>query len=389
MKIGFNIRNFRSMLRSCLVKLGLLNIVRQILGRTSKKPIFPSTLATTSLVTTDLAISGTTDAAYAARLEAERQIFAGNLNVHDLPEIYHYWSNKHWLPQHQPFGFTCPDSFFCLYLEEQLDSPQTKSPVTFVSIGAGNCDTEIRLAEMLIKRGHHQFTIECVDLNSDMLDRGKHSAKQAGVVNNLAFAQADFNKWQPKHPYAGVIANQSLHHAEDLEHLFSSIKLALGDTGIFVTSDMIGRNGHMLWPEAMNVVREYWQELPNAYRYNQQLSRHEEMYEYWDCSKWGFEGIRAQDILPLLITNFHFEAFFGFANVIDPFIGRAFGHNFDVKKEWDREFIDRVSLRDQEEMRAGRVKPTHLLAAMRSTPVALQKFIPPFTPEFCVRLVDK
>jgi hypothetical protein len=31
----------------------------------------------------------------------------------------------------------------------------------------------------------------------------------------------------------------------------------------------------------------------------------------WDCSKVGFEGIRAQDILPLLVKNSRFEAFSG------------------------------------------------------------------------------
>jgi len=35
---------------------------------------------------------------------------------------------------------------------------------------------------------------------------------------------------------------------------------------------------------------------------------------YWDCSKQGFEGIRAQDILPLLVKKFSFRSFLGFGN---------------------------------------------------------------------------
>ena len=58
--------------------------------------------------------------------------------------------------------------------------------------------------------------------------------------------------------------------------------------------------------------------LPASYRFNQQLQRYEEIYLNYDCSVDGFEGIRSQDILPLLLQNFHFDVFVAFANVIDP-----------------------------------------------------------------------
>jgi len=135
-------------------------------------------------------------------------------------------------------------------------------------------------------------------------------------------------------------------------------------------------------------VHEYWRQLPPRYRYNRALKRYEELYENWDCSVESFEGIRAQDILPLLLEHFHFQFFFGCGNVIDPFVGRAFGHNFDPKQAWDREFIDRVHLRDEQEMAAGRIKPTHMLAVVgndRDRPTAFMK---PLSPKFCVRRPD-
>ena len=81
---------------------------------------------------------------------------------------------------------------------------------------------------------------------------------------------------------------------------------------------MIGRNGHQLWPEALEIVHEFWRQLPERYRYNRALKRYEELYENWDCSLESFEGIRAQDILPLLLEYFHFQLFVGCGNVIDP-----------------------------------------------------------------------
>jgi len=97
--------------------------------------------------------------------------------------------------------------------------------------------------------------------------------------------------------------------------------------------DMIGRNCHQRWPEALKEVHRFWKELPTEYRYNRQLNRHEELYDNWDCSIEGFEGICAQDILPLLLERFDFHLFIGFANVVYLFIDRGFGHNFNADQE--------------------------------------------------------
>ena len=96
-----------------------------------------------------------------------------------------------------------------------------------------------------------------------------------------------------------------------------------------MTDDMIGRNGHMRWPEALVILDGLWKELPNSYKYNHQLKRLEVQFDNWDCSKEAFEGIRSQDILPLLIKKFQFDLFLGFANVVDVFVDRSFGHQTD------------------------------------------------------------
>lgn len=320
---------------------------------------------------------------YAARLRAEQSTFEAQVNVHDLPAIYHYWSNKFLLPKLKAFGFSCPNSFYVMHLLKQLHTPN--GPSRFVSIGAGNCDTEVEVARMLRSAGATNFTIECLDINEDMLNRGRALATKQGLSEHFLFAGLDLNCWRPKGHYDAVIANQSLHHILELEKLFASIRDSMKPGGIFLTSDMIGRNGHQRWPEALEIVNEFWPELPESYRYNLQLRRHEATYLDWDCAQEGFEGIRAQDVLPLLAKNFYFEDFFVFANAIDPFIDRGFGHHFSPDREWDKAFIDRVHMADETAMTSGRVKPTHILAAMRLTPFEAMRYIPPFTPEFSIR----
>jgi SAM-dependent methyltransferase len=298
---------------------------------------------------------------YESRLRSEQDAYKDCLDVNNLPEIFHYWSNKYLGPKIAQFGFNHPDEFFALYLQRAADRG-VHSPPRFVSIGAGNCDTEVRVAKLLRNRGLGSFTIECIDINSAMLERGRQMAEGEGVSPFIVTTRADFNRWRPDRAYCAVVANQSLHHVLKLEHLLASISEALRPGGLFIAFDMIGRNGHQRWPEALEIVQEYWKELPHSYRFNQQLRRFEETFLDWDCSAEGFEGIRAQDILPLLVERFEFDLFVPFANVIDPFIDRAFGHNFDPRGEWDRAFIDRVHARDEYELRRGTIKPTHMFA---------------------------
>jgi hypothetical protein len=167
--------------------------------------------------------------------------------------------------------------------------------------------------------------------------------------------------------------------------LFTRVKSYLKVGGAFLVSDMIGRNGHQRWPEALEIVQEFWRKLPPSYRFNRAVQRYEERYEDWDCSEESFEGIRSQDILPLLLEHFQFRLFIGFANVIDPFVDRAFGYNFDAKAPWDRRFIDQVHERDEKEILSGRVTPTHMLAVLGSGPCGAMMFHEPLTPEYCVR----
>ena len=73
-------------------------------------------------------------------------------NVHELPDIFHYWSNKYLRPKAVQLGFDHPDEFFALHLQEAGVREGPKPP-RFVSIGAGNCDTEVRVAKRLRDRG--------------------------------------------------------------------------------------------------------------------------------------------------------------------------------------------------------------------------------------------
>lgn len=284
------IRRFIDTARSILAATGTLGAARKIRSQ-FRPPRSPQG-----------ADSVSNEREYLARVSAEIATFDNIDVVHDLPPIFHYWSNKYLLALIKPFGF---------------------------------------------------------------------------------------NQWRAAKPYHAVMANQSLHHVMQLEHLFDAILDAIKPlNGVLITSDMIGRNGHQRWPEALSLLEEFWDQLPPKYKYNRQLKRQDDQFVNWDCATDGFEGIRAQDIMRLLSERFHFDLFVPFANLITPFIDRGFGHNFDVDSEFDRSFIDRVHARDEVEIRAGRISPTQMFAVLSSDWSRPTQCIDGLTPGFCTRKVE-
>ncbi len=321
---------------------------------------------------------------YERKLKSEREHFAGVENIHDLPPIFHYWSNTYVKPLLEEVGVTHEEEFFAKYLALAAKTCPDETPA-FLSIGAGNGEIEIRLANRLRKAGVSRFVIECLDLNPVLLQRGRDQARKAGLADHLVFVEADFNTWKGAKQYAAVIANQALHHVLELEHLFDQVKEALRPNGCFIASDMIGRNGHQRWPEALEEVQRFWVDLPTEYRWNVALCRHEEEFMNYDCSADAFEGIRSQDVLPLLLDRFDFHVFIAFGNVINPFVDRSIGYSFDIEREWDREFIDRVHAFDEKAILGGNLTPTQMFAVMTPEPCSERHYSRGLSPQSCVR----
>lgn len=323
---------------------------------------------------------------YESKIKNEISAYRDVVNVANLPEIHGYWATKYVLPLLRSFGFGNDVEFFHGYIRKAAENAATQT-CRVIALGSGNCELEVMLVEGLLAAGIRNVAIECTDLNPYMLDRGRVLAAEKSVLDRLEFTQMDVNRWEPVGKYDVVIACHSLHHFLELEHLFDAIHGCLQEDGYFLNHDMIGRNGHMRWPEALELVNALWADLPDSYKYNHLQRRVELKYDNFDCSTDGFEGIRAQDILPLLIERFEFELFVPFGNLIDIFVDRCFGFNFDCANSSDIAFIDRVQRMDQEAIEAGRITPTHMYAAMKISKPSERHFIKHLTPEFCVRKV--
>ena len=99
---------------------------------------------------------------YEARLEREVDFLKSYENVHDLPQIFHCWSNKHLVPKLHSFGFNNPKEFFALYMTRVCKRFPNET-CRFVSIGAGNCDLDVEICETLLQSNIKNFVSECLD----------------------------------------------------------------------------------------------------------------------------------------------------------------------------------------------------------------------------------
>lgn len=300
---------------------------------------------------------------YESRLLREKERFDAELCVHDLPDIFHYWSNKYLTPHINGFGYRNIEDFF---VQEIAGLATAERPLQLASVGCGDCATEVQVAAGLVAAGVTRFHFTCMDISEGALERGRAIMAEAGLGDYFSTIAHDFNRGLSDGRYDAVMANQSLHHVMDLEQLFGSIRRQLAPGGCFLVSDMIGRNGHQRWPEARELVDAAWQWLPDSYRFNLQLQRQEQQFMDWDCSTEGFEGVRAQEVLPLLLQFFSPRVFMAWSNIVDVFIDRGFGHHFRRKSDWDLHFIDQVQALDAQALASGKLKPTHVLAKFQN-----------------------
>lgn len=302
--------------------------------------------------------------------------------MHDLPLIYKYWSKKHISERAATvIGYSNTIEFYAEYFRKSLRESDSGF---LVSIGSGDCSIEIDIVKNLLSKQERNFFFICLELSPLFIEKARRKIDQEGLGDIITVSQTDINNWQPKYKFAGVMAHHSLHHFLNLEQLFELIKNNLAKNGRFLTCDIIGRNGHMRWAESLILTRKIWERIPRKYKYHHLLKKIDDYFDNWDCSNEGFEGIRAEDILPLLIKTFSFEIFFCYGNLTDPFLDRGFGPNYDPLNPSDTAFIDYLHETNERLISDGILKPTCIIAVMTNEKrePAIYKH---WTPEFAVR----
>jgi hypothetical protein len=309
--------------------------------------------------------------------------------LHDAPPIYEYWSNTYLRPKlNAVFGVDSMTAFYAEHILERVTV--TPEPVTrILSIGAGDAELEVDVAQHLLSRGI-TFRLECLELSPVLIERANRRISEARLSSHVFVIRSDLNSWsatqRSSRHYTAVLANYILHHIVELESLLEGVAAAIGSSGVFLTADMIGRNGHLRWPEALGIITALWDTLPDELKYNHHLGVTDDIFNNWDCcSDGGFEGVRAQDILPLLVSRFHFEKFLAAGNLTDVFCDRLYGPNYDPNVPAHTQFIDSIELLNSLLLELGVIKPTMMLAVLSNQATASPRVWKTLTPDFCIR----
>ena len=172
---------------------------------------------------------------YERRLKEQIDQYRHVTDIHELPAIYHYWSNRYLRPRLESvLGVSSPNEFYAHHFFERAQDNH-ENP-RFWSIGSGDCSVEIDLAKTLRSMGLESFTIDCVEVSPVLLARGREAARAAGIESCLRFVEADLNSWTSDSNFVGVMAHHTLHHLVELESLFENVRRLLLPDGVFVTA---------------------------------------------------------------------------------------------------------------------------------------------------------
>jgi len=318
------------------------------------------------------------------RAVAEQVVFRARpeYQADTLPPIFHYWSEHHLGPRALRAGIASAEALYFEQIKAVANSGV--DPLEVLSVGSGSCGMEIALAARL-KSEQLRVRITCVDFNAELLRIAASQAASQGLSDAMSFVGIDCNR-HPEFPASDVIiVNQFFHHVEKLEDFCAGLQKALSADGVLLTSDIIGRNGHMLWPDVEAEVRRFWAELPDAQRMDRYFGKVQRDYRPMDHSAYSNEGIRAQDIVACLLDNFDFEVFFTFGGSIMPFVERRIGFNFDPGTPADRFLIDRIDAQDTAALSAGNYPPSNMIATLRHKGKARRTLFDPIDPETYLR----
>ena len=316
------------------------------------------------------------------RSDKEKRHFEKLASFSALPDITNWWS-ANWLAPRvtQIFGTENPYQF---YAKPIHDKAATAGQVRVLSLGTGDGEVELRVASRLRNAGVKNVTIYGLELSSVLVEKANAKASAERLSGILQFAQGDLNELSLQREWDFIIANQILHHVIGLESLFDEVERGLTAGGLLMTRDMIGKNGHQAWPEALSIVNPLWDAMPERYKYHHQ---HKKIYKHFpnlDFADETFEGVRAQDILPLMAERFHFPKFFAYGGIVERFISRGYGANYDVANSDDIAFVNQLQAINDQTIDDGVIKPTQMVAYV-SVEACESVVWGKRTPEFCVR----
>jgi SAM-dependent methyltransferase len=170
-----------------------------------------------------------------------------------------------------------------------------------LSIGCGTGAAE----RQAIQEGVCQF-MDGIDISPVSIEMAKQAASKAGLDGRLHYSIGNLNTLQlPKRYYDFALCVGSIHHVENLEHLFNELKMSLKPGSFILINEYVGPS-RLQWTEKqLKILNNVWEIMPNEFRKTGPLSPVDqgELIKV-DPS----EAICSSEIIPFLYNNFEIVA---------------------------------------------------------------------------------
>ena len=207
--------------------------------------------------------------------------------------------------------------------------------------------------EALIAR-HAGIPIEwtLMDLNEDLLRsaaaRFPDDSSVKLIVGNLNEIR-DYGR-----RYDAMICVSGLHHIVELERVVGFVRDALVEGGEFWSiGEAVGRNGNRLWPRDYAAANEFFRRLPERLRRNRSTGKIDADLPDTDYSASTFEGIRSEDIEPLLSRFLEPVELYRRNCFLWRIVDLAYADNYDMSSASDLDVLRAAVVAELAHFRAG------------------------------------
>lgn len=256
----------------------------------------------------------------------------------DHPVVQEYVYNTY-LDGHSPF----------VYVRKFLPEIPCKSGLE-IACGSGD------LSIAVVNTGLCE-QVDAFDISERAIQVARHSATVKGIYT-ISFEIADANTISlPKRKYDFVYMSQSLHHIENIEHLYVQIHESLADGGIFFVSDYVGPTRMQWTDKQMEIMNSILPLLPDKYRcslLNKEVRKAVKRISISDFMKIDpSEGVRSGEILPLAKEQFDIVEIRPMGCSIIYQLLFEIIHNFDENSEYDSALLRLICLMESLLIREG------------------------------------
>jgi SAM-dependent methyltransferase len=207
-------------------------------------------------------------------------------------------------------------------------------PVRILSLCSGAAGIERRM----IADAGCPVEITLFDLNENLMRKATAAlssvAQISAVLGDINVISADqFGNLT----FDVAMFVSGLHHVVEIEHVVQTVTELLVPNGEFwIIGEAIGRNGNQLWPEALDAANRIFSSLPERFRRNAFTRKVDSTVPETDFGANSFEGIRSEEIEPLLLRYFDPVEIWRRNCFLWRLVNPVYFPNYDLNNEEDR-----------------------------------------------------